>query len=176
MAALVTVRRAVAGDIEQLAQVHIRCWRETYRGMLSDAFLASADPAGRLVLWRHLLDRPDPAEAWVACDGGTVVGFAGRRRLPAPGSREGHQPPASGDLELWGLYLLASHQGRGLGRQLLTAALGTDAASLWVAAGNSKAISFYRRFGFEPDGAKDVLADWEDLPEIRMVRAEQRLP
>ncbi|MGO4238191.1 GNAT family N-acetyltransferase [Pseudarthrobacter sp. YAF2] len=176
MAALVTVRRAVAGDIEQLAQVHIRCWRETYRGMLSDAFLASVDPAGRLVLWRHLLDRPDPAEAWVACDGGTVVGFAGRRRLPALGSPEGHQPPASGDLELWGLYLLASHQGRGLGRQLLTVALATDAASLWVAAGNSKAISFYRRFGFEPDGAKDVLADWEDLPEIRMVRAEQRLP
>jgi ribosomal protein S18 acetylase RimI-like enzyme len=176
MAAGVAVRRAVAGDIEQLAQVHIRCWRETYRGLLSDAFLASVDPAGRLALWRHLLDRPDPAEAWVACDGGTVVGFAGRRRLPAPGSPEGHQPPASGDLELWGLYLLASHQGRGLGRQLLTAALGTDAASLWVAAGNSKAIGFYRRFGFEPDGARDVLADWEDLPEIRMVRAEQRLP
>ena len=176
MAAVVAVRRAVAGDIEQLAQVHIRCWRETYRGLLSDAFLASVDPAGRLALWRHLLDRPDPAEAWVAYDGGTVVGFAGRRRLPAPGSPEGHQPPASGDQELWGLYLLASHQGRGLGRQLLAAALGTDAASLWVAAGNSKAIGFYRRFGFEPDGARDVLSDWEDLPEIRMVRAEQRLP
>ncbi|MDT0171062.1 GNAT family N-acetyltransferase [Pseudarthrobacter sp. BRE9] len=170
------VRRAVAGDIERLAQVHVRCWQETYRGMLSDAFLAAVDPADRLRLWRHLLDRPEPAAAWVACDGGTVVGFAGARLLPAPGSPEGHPPPASGDLELWGLYLLVSHQGLGLGRGLITAALGNRPASLWVAAGNGRAIDFYRRFGFEPDGARDVLADWEDLPEIRMVRQAQRLP
>ncbi|UKA67457.1 GNAT family N-acetyltransferase [Arthrobacter sp. FW306-05-C] len=169
-----TVRRAGPGDVERLAQVHVRCWQETYRGMLSDAFLASVDPAGRLRLWRHLLDRPEPAEAWVACDGGTVVGFSGARRLPAPGSPEGHPPPSSGDLELWGLYLLASHQGLGLGGRLLEAAIGTSAASLWVAAGNKRAIGFYRRFGFEPDGAEDVLADWENLPEIRMVRPAQR--
>jgi len=86
MAARLAVRRAVAADIERLAQVHVRCWQETYRGMLSDAFLAAVDPADRLRLWQHLLDRADPAEAWVACDGGTVVGFAGSRRLPAPGS------------------------------------------------------------------------------------------
>lgn len=170
------VRRAGARDIEQLAQVHVRCWQETYRGMLSDAFLAAVDPADRLRLWRHLLDRPEPAEVWVARDGGMVVGFAGVRFLPAPGSPEGHPPPSSGDLELWGLYLLASHQGLGLGRRLLTAALGTKAASLWVAAGNGRAIGFYRRFGFEPDGARDILPDWEDLPEIRMVRPVQRFP
>ncbi|UUL76385.1 GNAT family N-acetyltransferase [Pseudarthrobacter sp. Fe7] len=169
-----TVRRAGRADVERLARVHVRCWQETYRGMLSGGFLAAVDPADRRRLWRHLLDRPDPAEAWVACDGGTVVGFAGSRRLPAPGSPEGHPPPASGDLELWGLYLLASHQGLGLGGRLLNAAIGTHAASLWVAAGNSRAIGFYRRYGFEPDGAEDVLSQWEDLPEIRMVRPAQR--
>ncbi|WP_311381148.1 hypothetical protein [Arthrobacter sp. ISL-85] len=42
------------------------------------------------------------------------------------------------------------------------------------AAGKSRAIGFYRRFGFHPDGAEDVLPDWEDLPEIRMVRPAQR--
>ncbi|ACL38816.1 GCN5-related N-acetyltransferase [Pseudarthrobacter chlorophenolicus A6] len=169
----VSVRRAVAADVEPLADVHIRCWQETYRGMLSDAFLAAADKEGRLALWRHLLDRPEPAEAWVACDGDTVVGFAGTRSVPAPDSPEGHPPPRSGPLELWGLYLLASRQGLGLGRQLISTALGTRAASLWVAAGNSRAIGFYRRFGFEPDGVEDTLADWEDLPEIRMVRPVQ---
>ena len=165
-----TVRRAGPEDILQLAQVHVRCWQETYRGMLSDAFLAAVDPEDRLRLWQYLLDRPDPAEAWVASDGGTVVGFSGARRLPSPGSPEGHPPPSSGDLELWGLYLLASHQGLGLGSRLLTAAIGDNAASLWVAADNSRAIGFYRRFGFEPDGEQDVLAGWENLPEIRMVR------
>jgi ribosomal protein S18 acetylase RimI-like enzyme len=52
-------------------------------------------------------------------------------------------------------------------------ALGNEAASLWVAADNSRAIGFYRRFGFEPDGAEDVLAEWENLREIRMARPAQ---
>lgn len=167
------VRRAASADVERLAEVHVCCWQETYRGMLSDGFLAAVDLAGRLALWHQLLDRPEPAEVWVACDDGTVVGFAGVRRLPAPGSPEGHPPPASGDLELWGLYLLASHQGLGLGRRLLEAALGARAASLWVAADNHKAIGFYTRFGFTADGAEDTIPDWENLRDIRMVRAVQ---
>lgn len=170
-----SVRRAAAADAERLADVHIQCWRETYRGMLSEAFLAAADREGRLALWRFLLDRPEPAEAWVACDDGIVVGFAGVRRGPGPGSPEGHPPPSSGDLELWGLYLLASHQGFGLGRRLVDAALGGRAASLWVAADNRRAIGFYRHFGFEPDGAADVLTGWENLREIRMVRSARSL-
>jgi ribosomal protein S18 acetylase RimI-like enzyme len=169
-----SVRRAASADVERLAEVHVRCWQETYRGMLSDAFLAAADPAGRLALWHQLLDRPEPAEVWAACDAGTAVGFAGVRRLPAPGSPEGHPRPSSGDLELWGLYLLASHQGLGLGRRLLEAALGDEAASLWVAADNAKVIGFYKRFGFAPDGAEDTIPDWENLRDIRMVRPAQR--
>jgi ribosomal protein S18 acetylase RimI-like enzyme len=168
-----SVRRAGPADVARLAEVHVRCWQETYRGMLSDAFLATVDPAGRLALWQQLLDRPEPAEAWVACDDGVVVGFAGIRREPASGSPEGPPPSSSGDLELWGLYLLASHQGLGLGRRLLEAALGGRAASLWVAADNRKAIGFYTRLGFTPDGAQDTIADWEGLREIRMVRPAQ---
>jgi hypothetical protein len=74
------VRRAVVGDVERLAEVHVRCWQETYRGMLSDGFLASQRPQTRLPLWKHLLERPEPAPAWVASDGGTIIGFAGTRR------------------------------------------------------------------------------------------------
>jgi len=66
-----------------------------------------------------------------------------------------------------------TYRGLGLGALLLDAAIGSRAASLWVAAANSRAIGFYRRFGFAPDGAADVLPEWEDLPEIRMVRPAQ---
>jgi GNAT superfamily N-acetyltransferase len=141
--------------------------------MLSEQFLAAQGPESRLPLWRHLLEAAAPANAWVACDDGIVVGFAGTRHLPDRGPLHEAGPPSSGDLELWGLYLLASHQGLGLGRRLLEAALGSNAASLWVAAGNGRAISFYRHFGFQPDGAADVIPDWENLREIRMVRPAQ---
>jgi ribosomal protein S18 acetylase RimI-like enzyme len=166
------VRRAAAFDVERLAEVHVRCWQETYRGMLSDGFLASRSPEDRVALWRHLLEAAEPAHAWVAADDGTVVGFAGIRREPGAASHS-FAPPSSGDLELWGLYLLASHQGLGLGRRLLVAALGDEAASLWVAADNQRAIGFYRHFGFAPDGAADVIPEWEGLREIRMVRDGQ---
>ncbi|MET1086026.1 MAG: GNAT family N-acetyltransferase [Arthrobacter sp.] len=140
--------------------------------MLSGEFLASQKPASRLPLWRHLLEAAEPADAWVAADGGNVVGFSGIRREPGASSH-GSAPPSSGDLELWGLYLLASHQGLGLGRRLLEAALGDEAASLWVAAHNARAIGFYAHFGFAPDGAADVIPEWENLREIRMVRRKQ---
>ena len=71
------------------------------------------------------------------------------------------------------MYLLESHQGLGLGGRLLDHALGTSAASLWVAANNHQALDFYRRFGFEPDGAEDRIPDWENLPIIRLVRPAQ---
>lgn len=35
------VRRAARADMERLAEVHVRCWQETYRGTLSEGFLAS---------------------------------------------------------------------------------------------------------------------------------------
>ncbi|VXC40074.1 GCN5-related N-acetyltransferase [Arthrobacter sp. 9AX] len=166
------VRRAAAADVERLAEVHVRCWQETYRGMLSEEFLESQEPASRLPLWRHLLEASEPAGAWVASDGGTIVGFAGIRREPGA-SAHSFAPPSCGDLELWGLYLLASHQGLGLGRRLLDAALGGAAASLWVAADNARAIGFYGHFGFAPDGAADVIPEWENLREVRMVRPWQ---
>ncbi len=170
------VRRALPADVERLAEVHVSCWQETYHGMLSDGFLAAQGPETRLPLWRHLLEAAEPAEAWVACYDGTVVGFAGIRRAPDGGSSHPFGAPSSGDLELWGLYLLASHQGLGLGRRLLEAALGDSPASLWVAAENGRAIGFYRHFGFAPDGAADVIPDWENLREIRMVRPRHAPP
>ncbi len=167
-AAGLDVRRATPADAVPLAEVHTRCWQQTYRGLMSDAFLAALKPADRLAMWRQLLLAPEPA-AWVACLDGSVVGFSATRAVPQGDLDQ--DLPASGSLEVWGLYLLESHQGLGLGRRLLEASLGTGPARLWVAAGNARAIGFYERLGFAPDGAEDRVADWEDLHEIRMIRS-----
>ncbi|QNE13578.1 GNAT family N-acetyltransferase [Pseudarthrobacter sp. NBSH8] len=168
VAACVDVRRARPADAVQLAEVHTQCWQQTYPGLMSDAFLAALKPADRLPMWCQLLLAPEPA-AWVACVDGSVVGFSATRTVPQGDTDQ--DLPTSGSLELWGLYLIKSHQGLGLGRRLLEAALGAGPASLWVAAGNGKAIGFYERLRFAPDGAEDRVADWEDLHEIRMIRS-----
>jgi ribosomal protein S18 acetylase RimI-like enzyme len=162
------VRRATPADAVLLAEVHTLCWQQTYRGLMSDNFLAALNPAHRLAMWCQLLLAPEPA-VWVACVDGSVVGFSATRAVPQGDLDQ--NLPSSGSLELWGLYLLQSHQGLGMGRRLLEAALGIEPASLWVAAGNTKAIGFYERLGFAPDGAEDRVADWEDLHEIRMIRS-----
>lgn len=160
------VRSARPEDALSLALVHTQCWQETYKGILSDEFLAGLEPSSRLGMWERILAGPQIDNHWVACDGAAVVGFAGRQ---FPGV-EGQLPLPVRPVTLWGLYLLKSHQGLGLGRKLLEAALGAEPASLWVAAQNLRAIGFYRRFGFEPDGAEDIMPQWENLKEIRMVR------
>lgn len=60
--------------------------------------------------------------------------------------------------EVVSLYLLPSHMGRGLGRQLLAAALdalrrrGFPRAYLWVLEENRAARRFYERFGLRAGG------------------------
>ena len=48
--------------------------------------------------------------------------------------------------------------------------LGDRPAYLWVAEENPRAIAFYRRNGFTPDGERKIEPEWDNLVEIRMVR------
>ena len=73
-------------------------------------------------------------------------------------------------VELTTLYLRAARHGSGLGQELLDAVLGDRPASLWVAEDNPRARRFYARNGFAPDGARQTLALWEGLVEVRLVR------
>ena len=156
-----SVRQAAPEDAEALARLHLECWRETYAHLLSPGFMARQGAEGRLAMWRQLLAGPYAGRHYVVVDGGTLVGFAGSFP-PEDGVRE--------QAELWGIYLRASHHGRGLGQALLDASIGNEAAALWVAEDNPRAQAFYQRNGFVFTGARDTIEDWEGLPEVRMER------
>ncbi|WP_414899266.1 GNAT family N-acetyltransferase [Serinicoccus sp. CUA-874] len=59
--------------------------------------------------------------------------------------------------------------GTGLAQELLRRALGEQAAYLWVAQGNHRAVRFYEQQGFALDGAQN-LDGHEGVVELRMVR------
>jgi hypothetical protein len=47
-----TVRPARVEDVTQMARVHVRCWQETFRGLMSDAVLDDPElPPARERLW-----------------------------------------------------------------------------------------------------------------------------
>jgi ribosomal protein S18 acetylase RimI-like enzyme len=156
-----TVRRAVVDDAVAVGRVHYAAHVETYTGKFPDGVIEADPPEQRAARWERILSE-GLGEVWVAEVDREVVGFAGS--TPA----RDEDPPR--ELELASIYLLAAHHGSGLGQALLDAALGGRPASLWVLDDNPRAQAFYRRNGFESDGAAKIDERFGGIREIRMVR------
>ena len=161
-----TVRSARIEDVAQMAHVNVRCWQETYRGLMSDAVLD--DPgflAARERFWTAALtdERYRENRAAVAERNGELVGIA----MAGPPL----DAAAAWTWQLYVLYVYAADHGSGAGRALLEAVIGpAESAALWVADPNPRAQAFYRKHGFVADGTAQI----EDgVRESRMVREVQ---
>lgn len=138
------MRLATLADVPAIARVHVDAWRETYPEMLPAFVLDALTYAEREHQWSEALAAGGSC-LYVAEVDGAIAGFAsgGPNREPGYEAYPG---------ELWAIYLLRAHQGRGLGRALFVAvrdwlrAHGLEPFLLWVVAGNA-ACSFYERLG-----------------------------
>lgn len=159
-----TVRPAEAGDAEAMAAIHLQAWQESYGHLLSEKFFADrkARLPERAQQYRAHIAGPN---TWVVAEAdGELVGLA----AGGPGSDEDRP----GETALFMIYALRRVHGTGVGQALLDAVIGREAAYLWVLEDNPRAQAFYRRNGFVPDGKRELLPpEWEELPEIRMVRS-----
>jgi GNAT superfamily N-acetyltransferase len=164
-----TMRSAVPSDADALAVLHHAAWLATYRHLVPDEFWDTFTLEHVLRRWHGWLERE--SDVTLAEVDGELVGFALAGPAIATGS---HQPVR--DLQLYSLYVSASHHGTGVGQVLLDAVLGRGTpAQLWVAEGNPRARRFYARNGFVPDGAAFVDDD-SGIAEIRLVRGPQAPP
>jgi ribosomal protein S18 acetylase RimI-like enzyme len=161
-------------DAEALAHVHVTAWRETYRGLLPDAFLARMSEPRHARRFRHELTRPGPSELTLAAmNPHGLFGY-----VSGGPSRSG----VDGEAEIATLYLLRAAQGRGVGRRLLTdaarvlAAQGARSLVISVLAENAHARGFYERLGGRADaprrepgpggGVWEVTYRWEDIRRL----------
>lgn len=140
-----TLRPARLEDAAGLARVHVDAWRETYPGIVPQSYLDGLSYQTLTESWQLTLAEPKPDDGiFLAEVEGQVVGFScgGEER--------------EGDLEflgeLYAIYLLKSHQGRGIGR-LLFGAMAQHLASrgypnmmLWVLRDNPT-VKFYEHLG-----------------------------
>jgi ribosomal protein S18 acetylase RimI-like enzyme len=160
------VRPARVEDVAQMARVNVRCWQETYRGLMPDAVL---DDPGFLAVRERF---------WTAA----LTGERYRENRVAVAERDGELigiamsgPPldaaAAWARQLYVLYVYAADHGTGAGPALLEAVVDPEEpVALWVADPNPRAQAFYRKHGFVADGT----ARFEDgVREIRMVRGVQ---
>ena len=157
------VRPAEPADALSMAKVHVDTWRETYRGLMSDATLD--DPgllSWRERFWAAALTDPRYGQniAAVASHEGSLIGIA----MSGPSLDAVGVPQ-----HLYVLYTYAASHGSGAGTALLDAVIDRSSpATLWVADPNPRAQAFYRKHGFVADGA---VRFEDDVREIRMVRA-----
>ena len=158
------IRPARVRDVRQMARVHVRCWQETYRGLMPDAVLDDPGfPAARERMWTDVLTSGRYRQNRVAFGGrdGELAGIA----MSGP---PGDAAAAGWTRQLYVLYVDAADHGTGAGLALLEAVIDpAEPAALWVADPNPRAQAFYRKHGFAADGTARV----EDgVREIRMVR------
>lgn len=145
-------------EIKGKAFVHWKAWHEAYPGLIRQEFLDRLSPEK---CEQIAFSWPD--QIFVAKDGERVIGFVGY------GHRE-EDAPAVG--EVFALYVLAEYYGKDVGLSLMKAALEQlkdySEVCLWTLKENKRAIRFYRKCGFYPDGSEKENKNI-DATEIRMI-------
>ncbi|HUX69402.1 MAG TPA: GNAT family N-acetyltransferase [Cellulomonadaceae bacterium] len=157
----VSVRPAVAGDEQPIADIQLEAWRTAHADVLGEPVLTSLDRDAFAAGWNTAISAPPGPghRVLVACDGPHVVGFVAIRPLHDDG------PDASSTAgEVVALEVLPSAQRGGHGSRLLAAAVdllredGLVHVATWVLDGDTAREQFLTDAGLGPDGAARALA------------------
>jgi diamine N-acetyltransferase len=172
------VRPARAEDAEALALVAQATFLETFAGILDGAhILAHCREQHAPAVYRSWLQRSD-VDLWLAetASGRSPIGYAvldAASSLPVAN-------PSPRDAELKRIYLLSRFQGTGIGADLMQAAFtaagrrGATRVLLGVYQHNARAVSFYRKMGFQVVGRRQFQVGagvYDDLVFARPVDA-----
>lgn len=161
-----TVRLATDDDAERVVVMHLVAHREAYGHLLPEEAFATREARipERVERQKTIFAEPE-SEFWIAEDGEGVIGFC------HVGSPRDSPDCAPRDVELRGLYVLERVYGTGVAHELVSRALGDDPAYVWLLEDNPRAMAFYRKLGFELNGARQELPpEWHHLMEVQMQR------
>lgn len=143
----VHIRFAAEDEHRAIGDIEVAARRHAYARLVEPEMLASMT-TGNAQAWQDRLRADSRTHRMlVAESGGEVIGFC----YVGPSSQSD-----AGDLHA--LHVLPAWHGTGVADELHAAALavlvdmGYDRQLLWVLDGNARAIAFYRRHGWRPDG------------------------
>ncbi|STQ89139.1 GNAT family N-acetyltransferase [Iodobacter fluviatilis] len=162
------IKKATQDHCLSIAQIHVLSWQHAYCDLLPSDYLAQLSVEKRAETWRNAL-KTSSSQVLVAQSGDGLLGFISF----APCRDE---DAASDQAEIWSLYVSPAYWAAGVGLALYTAAKeriqdqGFKALSLWVLAGNQRALQFYAKAGFAPDLSKTFELAGVELQELRLVQ------
>lgn len=165
----IALRRAVAGDTPSLAVIAERTFRDAFGAHNSpdNMDLHCARHFGPDIQAREIAD--PGLVTTLALEDGQIVGFTQVTLAKAHVSIA-----AQHAAELNRIYVVAERQGKGVAQALIRGALATAAAAgadcLWLGVWehNTKAMAFYRKFGFEIVGSHAFMLGHERQRDLVM--------
>ena len=184
-----TIRPAVPNDAQAVARIRVLGWRFAYQGLVPQGYLDSLNVAEDTERMRGYLSQlpqnlppinlasvqgPNDGEKrsfMLAVRDDAVLGFCHFSAAPNNADRPERATPG-GEMvgRLHSLYIDPDALGQGIGHALMSHALSTftawgcKRAHLWVLEGNSRAVSFYERQGWQLTG--DTKVDRSFGPEL----------
>jgi ribosomal protein S18 acetylase RimI-like enzyme len=151
------LRDARPEDAPAIALVHVRAWQAGYRGLVPAESLDRMKAEDRAP--HYTLGSVDPDQpATLVAETAGIVGFV--TTVPARGEAD------AGSGEVAALHVDPTCWRHGIGAALLEAAhhrlaeRGFIRAVLWLVVGNDRALRFYRRFGWVPNGRTQTQEVW----------------
>ena len=147
------VRSATVDDARGIAVVHIDTWRDAYRGIVPDDYLAAMDYDDREARWREGISAPD-GPIRVVTEDDRVIGWS----CYGPSRDDDTRGPVG---ELYGIYVSSAFWGTGVGPALMGDALAWlherfPVSTLWTLEQNARARAFYERSGWTFDGTTKI--------------------
>jgi len=103
------IQEATLKHAQGLANVHVKTWKISYKGIIDQAHLDTLDLKQREERWINILQTPNrKSQVYVLLNNqNQVIGFYS--------IGESREKEHNYTHELWGLYILPEYQGRGLG-------------------------------------------------------------
>jgi len=172
VAANYTIRRASPGDASAVTTIGAALFRQAYDGAIPDAE-TEAYVAANFAEARQRAELSDAdIVTLLAEDAGRPVAFAQLRRGNVP-----VESTIGADFELWRIYVDRAYHGSGLARLLLSegleAAVALSAHGVWLSVWekNPRALSFYRKAGFQTVGYHNFSVGGSDYRDAVMCMA-----
>lgn len=162
------IRTAELMDAKCIATLHVDVWRAAYKGIMPDSLLDNMDINYCEQSWSKTLKAPGNGKYLVAQVDKELVGFA------TFGPARDTDLEEKNSAELVAINISPEYWRQAIGSQLLSSVIDSVKGKytnlyLWVAENNIRAISFYERYGFNPDGKTKTDNSHGDIVELRYV-------